>query len=351
MDKYIKKILIFGTIVMFLTGNGCMAASGTSKSNISENSASGTSEGNIGENSASGTSESNIGENSAEADSNDFISSVNVFLSDSQKYVDDDDFDISDIFTNALKGRFDNNKILKFCLNLFGQDFKKAITSIAGIVIVVVITAILKSISENLGNESTGKIAFFVEYILVVLILMKNFAEIVGKTRETIQNATAFSNSLIPLFTTLIIATGKINSAGVIEPILLLIVSFINNVISNLVIPLILASTALGIISKISDEVKVEKISKLIKKGSIWGISTALTLFITIASLEGGLTSNLDNFTKKAGKSVISVAVPVVGNILGSAIDTISRLHKFIKKRCWYNRNCSNCFNLCETNN
>ena len=367
MDKYIKRILIFGTIVMFLTGNGCMAASGTSKSNISENSASDTSEGNISENvasgisesnisenSASGTSEGNIGENSAKADSNDFISSINdekSFLSDSQKYVDDDDFDISDIFTNALKGRFDNNKILKFCLNLFGQDFKKAITSIAGIVIVVVITAILKSISENLGNESTGKIAFFVEYILVVLILMKNFAEIVGKTRETIQNATAFSNSLIPLFTTLIIATGKINSAGVIEPILLLIVSFINNVISNLVIPLILASTALGIISKISDEVKVEKISKLIKKGSIWGISTALTLFITIASLEGGLTNNLDNFTKKAGKSVISVAVPVVGNILGSAIDTISRLHKFIKKRCWYHRNCSNCFNLCETNN
>ena len=110
MDKYIKKILIFGTIVMFLTGNGCMAASGTSESNI-------------GENSASGTSESNIGENSAEADSNDFISSVNdekskfginVFLSDSQKYVDDDDFDISDIFTNALKGRFDNNKMTRF---------------------------------------------------------------------------------------------------------------------------------------------------------------------------------------------------------------------------------------------
>ena len=58
MDKYIKRILIFGTIVMFLTGNGCMAASGISESNISENSASGTSESNIGENSASGTSES-----------------------------------------------------------------------------------------------------------------------------------------------------------------------------------------------------------------------------------------------------------------------------------------------------
>ena len=89
-----------------------MAASDTSKSNIGENSSRGTSESNIGENSASDTSERNISENSAEADSDDFISSVNDekskfgingFLSDSQKYVDDDDFDISDIFTNALK--------------------------------------------------------------------------------------------------------------------------------------------------------------------------------------------------------------------------------------------------------
>ena len=320
MDKYIKKILIFSTIIMFLTGKGCLAAIDTSDldSSISNE-------------------KSKFG--------------INGFLSDSQKYVNDEDFDISDIFTNALKGKFDNNKILKYCLNLFGENFKKAITSIAGIVIVVIITAILKSISENLGNESTGKIAFYVEYILVVLILIKNFSEIVGNTRETIQNATAFSNSLIPLLATLIIATGKINSAGVIEPILLLIVSFINNIISNLVIPVILASTTLGIISKISDEVKVDKISKFIKKGSVWGISTALTLFITIASLEGGLTSNLDNVTKKAGKSVLSVAVPVVGNILGSAIDTISRIYKFAKKCCGNYWNCSNCFNLCKTNN
>lgn len=317
MDKYIKKILIFSTIIMFLTGKGCLAATDTSKSDF---------------NYSISNEKSKFG--------------INGFLSDSQKYVNDADFDISDIFTNTLEGKFDNNKIIKYCLNLFGEDFKKAITSIAGIVIVIIITAIMKSISENLGNESTGKIAFYVEYILVVLILMKNFAEIVGKTRETIQNATAFSNSLIPLLATLIIATGKINSAGVIEPILLLIVSFINNVISNLVIPIVLASTALGIISKISDDVKVDKISKFIKKGTIWGISTALTLFITIASLEGGLTSNLDNVTKKAGKSVLSVAVPVVGNILGSAIDTISRLHKFAKKCCWDDRNCSDCSNL-----
>lgn len=283
------------------------------------------------------TNKNEEGENESEEDFENGIAErkskygVDNFLENSQKYVEDSDFNISDLFEKSLNGKFDNNKILKFITSVAGENIKKAITSIAGIVIIVVICSILKTISENLGNESVGQVAFYSEYIMIVIILMKNFAEVVSEMRDTIQNMTAFSNSLIPVFTTLIIATGKVNSASAIEPILLLIISFINNMILNLVLPILLASTALGIISKISDEVKVDKLSKFLKKGSVWGISTALTLLVTIASLEGGLTSSLDSVAKKTGKSVISVAVPVVGNIIGSAIDTISGYANLLK--------------------
>lgn len=283
------------------------------------------------------TNKTEEGENESEEDFENGIAErkskygVDNFLENSQKYVEDSDFNISDLFEKSLNGKFDNNKILKFITSVAGENIKKAITSIAGIVIIVVICSILKTISENLGNESVGQVAFYSEYIMIVIILMKNFAEVVSEMRDTIQNMTAFSNSLIPVFTTLIIATGKVSSASAIEPILLLIISFINNMILNLVLPILLASTALGIISKISDEVKVDKLSKFLKKGSVWGISTALTLLVTIASLEGGLTSSLDSVAKKTGKSVISVAVPVVGNIIGSAIDTISGYANLLK--------------------
>lgn len=283
------------------------------------------------------TNKNEEGENESEEDFENGIAErkskygVDNFLENSQKYVEDSDFNISDLFEKSLNGKFDNNKILKFITSVAGENIKKAITSIAGIVIIVVICSILKTISENLGNESVGQVAFYSEYIMIVIILMKNFAEVVSEMRDTIQNMTAFSNSLIPVFTTLIIATGKVSSASAIEPILLLIISFINNMILNLVLPILLASTALGIISKISDEVKVDKLSKFLKKGSVWGISTALTLLVTIASLEGGLTSSLDSVAKKTGKSVISVAVPVVGNIIGSAIDTISGYANLLK--------------------
>ena len=67
------------------------------------------------------------------------------------------------------------------------------------------------------------------------------------------------------------------------------------------------------------------------KKGSLWTLTTVLTLFMTIASLEGGLTSSIDGVTLKAGKSIVSAVIPVVGKILGDAVDTVMGYSNIIK--------------------
>lgn len=254
---------------------------------------------------------------------------ISEFIDNSNKYTED--INISDIFKSSLSGNFDNNQLLKIILNLAGKNLKEAFLGISGIIVVIIINSILKSISENLGNESVSKIAFYIQYILVVTMIMTNFSNIINEIKISIQELTAFSNTLIPLMGTLMIATGNITSSGIIEPILLLIVTFIGNFVTNILIPLILGSTAIGIVSKISTQVQLERMSKFMKKGSVWILTTILGIFITIASLEGGLTSNVDVVTKRAGKSVISAAVPVVGSVLSDAIDTISGYSNIIK--------------------
>lgn len=251
------------------------------------------------------------------------------FLSEAKKYTDD--INISEIFNSAISGNFDNTKILKYIVNLLGSNLKEAITMISGIIIVIIIHSILKTISENLGNESVSKIAYYIQYILIVTLIMSNFSNIISDVKIAISDLTAFSNTLIPLLTTLMITTGNAVTSHMIEPILLLIITFIGNFITNVLIPIILVSTALGIISKISDQTQVDKLSKFLKKGSVWVLTTILTLFISLASLEGGITSGLDGMTLKAGKSLVSNAIPVVGGILGDAIDTVLGYSNIIK--------------------
>lgn len=132
---------------------------------------------------------------------------------------------------------------------------------------------------------------------------MSNFTEIISMTKEAIQNMTGFIQLLIPLLITLMITTGSIVSANILQPILLFIINLISNIFQSIIVPIILVSTALSIISKISDKVQIDKIPNFLKSGTIWLIGIILTVFVGIVSLEGTLSSSVDRNYCKNNKS------------------------------------------------
>lgn len=117
--------------------------------------------------------------------------------------------------------------------------------------------------------------------------------------------------------------TGSITTSSVVEPIILFMINFIGNIIQNLIIPFVLVLTSLVIISKISDKVHIDKLSKFFKSGIVWFLGIVLTVFVGVVSLEGTLSSSVDGITAKTTKAVVSSAIPVVGKILGDAVDTV----------------------------
>lgn len=119
------------------------------------------------------------------------------------------------------------------------------------------------------------------------------------------------------------LTTGAITSAGMIQPILLLLINFIGNAISNFILPVVLISTSLNIISQISDEIKISKIPKFLNSATIWVLGIIMTLFVTVLSLEGSLTQTVDGVTAKTTKAAVSTVIPVVGKILGDATDAV----------------------------
>ena len=156
---------------------------------------------------------------------------ISTFLSDSEKYTEETfgEIDINDIFTKSLSGEIDNNTIMNIIFALLGDNVKTALATIGSVMAVVVIHSVLKAISENLGNENVSKIAYYIEYILIITLVMANFSSIITEMKQAVQNLTGFANSLIPLMITLMITTGNIVSSGMLQPILLLLITFISN--------------------------------------------------------------------------------------------------------------------------
>ncbi len=87
--------------------------------------------------------------------------------------------------------------------------------------------------------------------------------------------------------------------------------------------PITLIATSLGIISNLSDRVQIGKLSKFLKSGITWSLGVIVTIFVSILSLEGGLTSNIDGLAAKGIKSAATTFIPVVGKALGESVDMV----------------------------
>lgn len=250
---------------------------------------------------------------------------ISKFIETSKKYTKDtfEDLEIQDIFDDAITGRIGNNNIFNSVLNILGRETKTAVSNIGVIMIVVIIHSILVAVSENLGNKSVSQVAYFVEYIIIITLVLNNFSEIINMTKESIVDLVGFSNNLIPLLMTLMLTTGAIVSTGVIKPILLLLINFIGNFIVNFILPMIIIGTTLSIVSKISNKVRIDKLAKFMKSAGVWILGIIMTLFVTVLSLEGSITETVDGVTAKTAKAAVSTVIPVVGKILGDATDAV----------------------------
>ena len=250
---------------------------------------------------------------------------ISEFIKESKEYTGDffEDIDINQMLQDAIKGEINNDTIINKVFNLLGKEFTTALGSIAGILAIIIIHSILKSVSDGLENDNISKIIYYVQYILIITIIMSNFSDIVKIVQDTSNNLVGFMNILVPLLMTLMVYTGSITTTTILEPIILFLINFIGNIIQTILIPLVLVVISLVIISKISDKVQIGKIAKFLKSGIVWFLGIILTIFVAIVSLEGTLSSSVDGITAKTTKAVVSSAIPVVGKILGDAVDTV----------------------------
>jgi len=80
------------------------------------------------------------------------------------------------------------------------------------VLIVIIIHSIFKTITENLGNDSTSKIIYFIQYLVIVSLIIESLVSVINLTRDSIQKLIDFMNLLIPLLSTLMLTTGCITT-------------------------------------------------------------------------------------------------------------------------------------------
>ena len=255
------------------------------------------------------------------------------FIKESQKYTEGDfsGLDLDNLLQESISGKVNKSGIYAGILKIFSKEIKNEIAIFASILLIIIVSSILNCITEGLQNKSVSQIAFYVSYILIVTIVLTNFSSVIESIKNTTTNMTNFINMLMPIMMTLIISTGHVTTASIIQPAIVYMATLMGNFINGVAIPLVLVSTALGIVSQISDKIQIGRLSKRIKASTIWIIGILLTAFVTFLSVDGSLSSSVDMTTAKTAKAAVSNLIPVVGKILGDAVDSVLGCSNILK--------------------
>lgn len=260
---------------------------------------------------------------------------VNKYLSSFETFIEENNiegFDIKSIYSELISGQGVNyNNIIDIFVSNLLVQVKESAKTVSTLFIIIVIMAVLSSLQLD-KNSDVVKISKLIVIICVSSILLKNYIEIVNMFKDIVNVLSSAMQIVSTFLTGILIASGKITTTGIIQPLLVFIASFICVVTEYIVIPFFTISIAINIVSKISDNLKLDKISDIFRKSSLYIFSSIIAIFILVLSMETTVTKSIDNVYFKTTQNIVSDVVPVVGKFLSDSLDTVLGATELIGK-------------------
>ncbi|PEC23449.1 stage III sporulation protein AE [Bacillus cereus] len=191
------------------------------------------------------------------------------------------------------------------------------------LIMLTIFSALLQSLQSSFSKSSVSKIADAVVYMVLIILALNSFYVVMTYARETIQTMVDFILALLPILLALIATGGGVVSVSFFHPIIIFLMNTSGLLMNYIVLPLLLLATILSIVSTMSDQYKVTKLSKLLQNVSVGIIGIFLTIFLGVLSVQGTATAVADGIAVKTAKFVTGNFIPVVGRMFTEAADTV----------------------------
>ncbi|KEI07104.1 stage III sporulation protein AE [Clostridium botulinum] len=250
------------------------------------------------------------------------------------KYEMLNDVDIKTYVKDYMKnGKGDVSKS-KFIKALAMYSFREVIACgklMAMIVVICIICALINNLENAFSNGNLSNIAYFACYALLIIIITKTFYIGITAAKDVLKQMTDFMAALMPVLLMLLASVGGFTQAATMDPIIIGVTNISARLFMDLIIPIISISFVIQFCNNISDDHKIDKLSKLLNKSVLWIQGIVMTIFIGTITIRGMTTSTLDAVTEKTAKFAIDNFIPVVGKSLSDAISTVASYSLLLK--------------------
>jgi len=230
----------------------------------------------------------------------------------------------TDIAQQAVRGELDLSLtgILSRGLELIFAEFFTHGRLLQQLLIIAIMGALLRCLTQAFTHKSAGETGFYVTYLLAVLLAISSFHVSVDILTNLVNGTAIFMRAAVPLMIGLMAISGNIVGAAGFHPLLFFALQLITWFISAIFIPLVLSAAALDIVNQLGSENKLDKLATLLRKISDYALKSIIGVFLFLLTLQRISAPILTSTALRTTRSVAG-AVPVVGNALTAAMDTV----------------------------
>ncbi|HEY4602607.1 MAG TPA: stage III sporulation protein AE [Cerasibacillus sp.] len=191
------------------------------------------------------------------------------------------------------------------------------------LLLLTLFSVFLQTLHTSFQNSTVSKLAYFIVYIVLLFIALNSFYTVFTYAKEAIEMMSGFMLALIPLMLGFMATFGNVVTVTFFHPIIVFLVNSSGLLVGKFILPLLLLSALLIIVSSLSDRYKVTNLAKLFKSVAIGSLGVFLTIFLGVMSVQGATSAIRDGIGLKTAKFITANFIPVIGRTFTDATDTI----------------------------
>lgn len=266
----------------------------------------------------------------------------NLDISEIEKFVEDinresdglvPEVNIKELVMGLFKGNtFENFKELgRGIVSFFFKEVISNLSILGKLLILSIFCAILQNLHNAFEEDTIGKLAYSLCYILIIIMAVKSFNDAMTIGVHAIDTMVGFMQALLPTLLALLAAVGGITSSAVFQPLLFGSITLITTIIKVFVMPLILFSAVLSILNNLSDSINISRLASLLKQVAVGALGLVLTAFTGVITVQGIASASVDGATIRTAKFAVDNFIPIVGSFLSDAFDAVVSCSMILK--------------------
>lgn len=193
---------------------------------------------------------------------------------------------------------------------------------IRNMLVICVLSALLKNLTESFKNKAVGELGFYVCYVVLVIVLLTAFQTAVDLTRGVITTLAGMMQASIPLLISLLVMSGAAGSAYAFSPALVFAVNAVSVLVGGVIAPLAVLGASVEIVNYLTEKEILKNFAALLKKLCTWSLRGVTVGFAAVLTLQKISAPILNNVVARSAKAAAGAA-PVVGDMLAGAWDMV----------------------------